>query len=86
MAQLTGGRTVFGQALGIIMLDTRFPRPPGDVGNAATWPFPVQYRIVRGAHPSRIMGDKPDAALEDESSGIPGRRRALERRRRQKPQ
>lgn len=63
MARLTGGRTVFGQALGIIMLDTRFPRPPGDVGNAATWPFPVQYRIVRGAHPSRIMGDKPDAAL-----------------------
>ena len=29
---------------------------------------------------------QPDAALEDESSEIPGRRRALERRRRQKPE
>jgi hypothetical protein len=26
--------------LGILMLDTRFPRILGDVGNAQTWPFP----------------------------------------------
>jgi len=63
MALLRGGRTVYGQALGILMLDTRFPRPPGDVGNATTWPFPVQYQIVKGADPSRIMGREPDPTL-----------------------
>ncbi|MCC7370912.1 MAG: aspartate/glutamate racemase family protein [Chloroflexi bacterium] len=63
MAILRGGRTVYGQALGILMLDTRFPRPPGDVGNALTWPFPTQYRIVKGAHQSRIMGSEPDPTL-----------------------
>src|SRR3954451_1406872 len=63
MALLRGGRTVYGQALGILMLDTRFPRPPGDVGNATTWPFPTQYRIVKGADPSRIMGREPDPTL-----------------------
>src|SRR3954468_24275227 len=63
MAQLRGGRTVYGQALGILMLDTRFPRPPGDVGNATTWPFPTQYRIVKGADTSRIMGEEPDPTL-----------------------
>src|SRR5688572_15199686 len=63
MALLRGGRTVYGQALGILMLDTRFPRPPGDVGNALTWPFPTQYRIVTGAHQQRIMGAKPDPTL-----------------------
>jgi len=26
-------------ALGILMLETRFMRIPGDVGHAATWPF-----------------------------------------------
>lgn len=63
MTRLRGGRTVYGQPLGILMLDTRFPRPPGDVGNATTWPFPTQYRIVRGADTSRIMGQEPDPTL-----------------------
>jgi hypothetical protein len=49
--------------LGIIMLDARFPRIPGDVGNANTWPFPVKYHVVSGAEPWRIMGSSPDPAL-----------------------
>lgn len=54
----TGGKTVFGATLGILMLDTQFPRIPGDIGNALTWPFPVQYRIVRGASPDQaVRGD-----------------------------
>jgi hypothetical protein len=65
MTRLRGGRTVYGQPLGILMLDTRFPRPPGDVGNATTWPFPTQYRIVKGADTSRIMGQEPDPTLLD---------------------
>jgi hypothetical protein len=63
MTLIQGGRTVYGQALGILMLDTRFPRLPGDVGNATTWPFPVRYQVVRGARPHRIMGAVPDAEL-----------------------
>lgn len=41
--------------LGILMLDTRFPRIPGDVGNKATWDFPVTYSIVKGATPHAIV-------------------------------
>jgi len=40
-----GGKTIYGATLGIMMLDTKFPRVHGDMGNAATWPFPVQYRV-----------------------------------------
>ena len=54
---LSGGRTLYGLPVGLLMLDTRFPRPPGDVGNAATWPFLVRYRIVKGAEPRRILGE-----------------------------
>jgi len=51
----TGGKTVFGAAVGILMLETRFPRIPGDMGNAATWPFPVLYKVVRGASPDLVV-------------------------------
>jgi hypothetical protein len=60
---LTGGRTLYGLALGILMLDTTFPRLPGDVGNATTWPFPVAYSIVRGARPERLVQPDADPAL-----------------------
>ena len=46
-----GGKALYGAPLGILMLEARFPRIPGDMGNATTWPFPVLYRIVKGATP-----------------------------------
>lgn len=55
MSVQIGGKTVFGATVGIVMLETRFPRIPGDIGNATTWPFPVHYRIVEGATPDRIV-------------------------------
>ncbi|MCP4008038.1 MAG: aspartate/glutamate racemase family protein [Proteobacteria bacterium] len=50
-----GGKTVYGASVGILMLETRFPRIPGDIGNAATWPFPVLYKVVRGATPDKVV-------------------------------
>lgn len=52
-----GGKAVYGAPLGILMLDARFPRIPGDMGNAATWPFPVLYRVVPGAVVDRVVLD-----------------------------
>jgi Asp/Glu/hydantoin racemase len=43
------------RTLGVLMLETRFPRPPGDIGNPATFAFPVRYAVVRGASPQRIV-------------------------------
>ena len=51
----TGGKAIYGAPLGILMLDARFPRIPGDMGNATTWPFPVLYRVVKGASPERVV-------------------------------
>ena len=50
-----GGQSVYGAALGILMLEARFPRIPGDMGNALTWPFPVHYKIVTGASPDLVV-------------------------------
>jgi Asp/Glu/hydantoin racemase len=50
-----GGRNIYGVPVGLLMLESRFPRIPGDAGNAATWPYPVLYRVVRGASPERVV-------------------------------
>lgn len=50
-----GGKTVYGATVGILMLNTRFPRIPGDIGNASTWPFPVQYKVVDAATPDNVV-------------------------------
>ncbi|WP_321896182.1 aspartate/glutamate racemase family protein [Paraburkholderia heleia] len=46
---------VQGLSVGVLMLDTRFPRFPGEIGNARTWSLPVQFKIVRGATPERVV-------------------------------
>lgn len=55
--RLTGGYTNYGQDIGILMLDTNFPRIPGDIGNAKSYEIPVRYKIVKNAQPCRIMGN-----------------------------
>src|SRR5437763_11576349 len=50
-----GGKALYGAPLGILMLEARFPRIPGDMGNATTWPFPVLYRVVSGASPEKVV-------------------------------
>jgi len=62
--KVTGGKTVYGAALGIMMLESRFPRIPGDMGNAATWPFPVHYAVVPGASPDRVVRNRAEGLLD----------------------
>jgi hypothetical protein len=46
--------------LGILMLDTRFPRIVGDIGNAETFPFPVIFQKLEGVGPSDAVAAAPD--------------------------
>jgi len=45
--------------LGVLMLDTNFPRPVGDIGNPDSFDHPVIYRRLPGAVVSRIVTDEP---------------------------
>jgi Asp/Glu/hydantoin racemase len=60
-----GGKSIYGAPLGILMLEARFPRILGDMGNALTWPFPVLYRVVRGASPERVVLRGAEGLLPD---------------------
>ncbi len=50
--------------LGVLMLDTRFPRIVGDIGNAATFDWPVRYATVRGASPQRVVRERDPSLLQ----------------------
>jgi len=59
-----GGKSLYGAKVGILMLETRFPRIPGDMGHAETWPFPVLYKVVPGASPRRVVCDGARGLLD----------------------
>ncbi|GAA6163050.1 aspartate/glutamate racemase family protein [Pelagimonas sp. KU-00592-HH] len=59
-----GGKSIYGASVGILMLDARFPRIPGDMGNAQSWPFPVHYRIVRNASPDIVVRKGGEGTLD----------------------
>ena len=48
--------------LGVLMLDTRFARLLGDIGNPASFDLPVRHAVVEGASPQRVVRDS-DASL-----------------------
>ncbi len=72
--------TVADLGIGVLMLDTQFQRWPGDIGNARTWPFAVQFRVVRDATPRQAVHEQAagllqpfvDAALELVAMGVRG--------------
>lgn len=59
-------KTVAEACLGVIMLDTRFPRPPGDIGSPVTWAragIPVRFITVPGASARRVVQAQDPALL-----------------------
>jgi len=66
--------------IGIIMLDTQFPRILGDAGRAETWNFPVIFKVVEGVTPQymrapltpTLLGRFQEAAQELEKQGVVG--------------
>lgn len=78
--KVQGNKAIYGASIGILMLEARFPRIPGDMGNALSWPFPVHYKVVRSATPDRVVrqgaeGLLPvfiDAARELVADGVDG--------------
>ena len=53
--RVRGGTNLYGYSVGVLVLDTKFPRVPGDIGNASTFDFPVRYHRVSGASSARVV-------------------------------
>lgn len=60
----TRGDVQSGASIGVLMLDTAFPRPVGDIGNPRTFRFPVIYERVHGASARQAVRNRADGLLE----------------------
>lgn len=49
--------------LGILMLDTAFPRYEGDIGNPQTFDFPIVKKTINGAFPKELVEKDPSSFL-----------------------
>ena len=61
---LQGGFNYYGIPLGIISLESFFPKPEGHIKYAASFDFPVLYRTVKGATVDRLIRERDPALLE----------------------
>lgn len=64
MGKAGGGKNIYGYPIGMLMLATRFPRIPGEIGNATTWDFPVLYKTVPQATPDVVVRKGAPGLLE----------------------
>ncbi len=51
--------------LGILMLDTVFPRPVGDIGNPLSFSFATRYLKVKKASPEKVIFDRAAGLVDD---------------------
>lgn len=64
------GRTnLYGYTIGILVNEAHFPRLPGALGNATTFPFPVLHLVVRGATGERVVREADHAIIEPYLAG-----------------
>ena len=73
-----GDADISGATIGVLCMDSRFPKPPGHIRNPSGLSFPVLYETVRGTtvkqlleHPSaEFIEPFLDAARRLEAEGV----------------
>ncbi|MEM8554840.1 MAG: aspartate/glutamate racemase family protein [Pseudomonadota bacterium] len=78
MAVVTGGINICGVSIGVLSLDSKFPKPPGHIKNPSSLPFTTSYEILEGLTVPALLNDpSPDmiapliaAARRLEKSGV----------------
>lgn len=78
MAVVSGGRNICGVSIGVLSLESYFPKPPGHIKNPSSLPFTTSYEIIAGLTiPVLLNNPSPDmiapliaAAQRLEKSGV----------------
>jgi len=59
-----GGQNICGAAIGVLCLESYFPKPPGHIKNPSSLPFPVLYEMIQGVTVPKLLADPSPELLE----------------------
>jgi len=61
---LQGGINIYGVPLGVISLESYFPKPDGHIKHPPSFDFPILYKTVKGATIDRLIRERDPELLE----------------------
>ncbi|WP_298975259.1 aspartate/glutamate racemase family protein [uncultured Roseobacter sp.] len=64
MVKYAGGQNICGAIIGVLCLESYFPKPPGHIKNPSSLPFPVLYEMIEGVKVPDLLHDPSPALLE----------------------
>lgn len=57
MAIVTGGTNICGVSIGVLSLESYFPKPPGHIKNPSSMPFTLAYEVIEGLNVPKLLGN-----------------------------
>lgn len=60
---LQGGNNIYGVPIGVVSLESMFPKPQGHIKYPASFDFPVLYHTVKGATVDRLIRERDPSLL-----------------------
>lgn len=64
MVTHTGGQNICGASIGVLCLESYFPKPPGHIKNPSSLPFPVIYEMIDGVTVPDLLNNPSPELLE----------------------
>ncbi|MCG7521404.1 aspartate/glutamate racemase family protein [Ruegeria sp. Ofav3-42] len=59
-----GGQNICGASIGVLCLESYFPKPPGHIKNPSSLPFPVLYEMINGVTVPTLLNNPTPELLE----------------------
>lgn len=64
MTYLPGGQNIYGVSIGVLSLESYFPKPPGHIKNPSSLPFTTTYEILHGITVPELLNNPSPDMLE----------------------
>lgn len=61
---MQGGKNICGIPIGVLCLESHFPKPPGHIKCPSSFAFPMAYKVIKGVTVKRLLAE-PSAAQRD---------------------